>query len=65
MDALIQRFGRVNRRGWKDDIIKQVNIFKIGSDNDKYIYNQNLVNKTLDVLNNFDILQESKIQRDY
>ena len=62
LDALIQRFGRVNRRGWKDDIIKQVNIFKIGSDNDKYIYNQNLVNKTLDVLNNFDILQESKIQ---
>ena len=62
MDALIQRFGRVNRRGWKDDIIKQVNIFKIGSDNDKYIYNQNLVNKTLDVLNNFDILPESKIQ---
>lgn len=62
LDALIQRFGRVNRRGWKDDIIKQVNIFKIGSDNDKYIYNQNLVNKTLDVLNNFDILPESKIQ---
>ena len=41
LDALIQRFGRVNRRGWKDDIIKQVNIFKIGSDNDNYIYNQN------------------------
>lgn len=62
LDALIQRFGRVNRRGWKDNLIKQVNIFKIGSDNDKYIYNQNLVDKTLDILDNFDILKESKIQ---
>ncbi|WP_299526188.1 CRISPR-associated helicase Cas3' [uncultured Methanobrevibacter sp.] len=62
LDALIQRFGRVNRRGWRNNIIKDVNIFKIGSDNDKYIYNQELVAKTLDVLSNFDILKESKIQ---
>ena len=62
LDALIQRFGRVNRRGWKDGLIKQVNIFKIGSDNDKYIYNQDLVSKTLNILDNFDILEESKIQ---
>ena len=62
LDALIQRFGRVNRRGWKDDIIKQVNIFKIGSDTDKYIYNQELVSRTLNILDNIDILKESKIQ---
>lgn len=62
LDALIQRFGRVNRRGWKDGLIKPVNIFKIGSDNDKYIYNQDLVSKTLNILDNFDILEESKIQ---
>lgn len=62
LDALIQRFGRINRLGWKDNIIKSVNIFSLGSDNDKYIYNKNIVNKTLSVLKDVDILFESKIQ---
>ena len=61
-DALIQRFGRVNRRGWSENIIKPVNIFTIGSDNDKYIYNQNIVHKTLDHLKEVDLLKESIIQ---
>ncbi len=61
-DALIQRFGRVNRRGWSENIIKPVNIFTNGSDNDKFIYNQDIVKKTLNHLKNVDLLKESKIQ---
>ena len=61
-DALIQRFGRVNRRGWSQNIIKPVNVFTHGSENDKYIYNQNIVQKTIDHLKKVDILKESKIQ---
>lgn len=61
-DALIQRFGRINRIGWKDGVIKSVNIFTEGSNNDKYIYNQDIVFKTLNILKNENILKESKIQ---
>lgn len=61
-DALIQRFGRVNRRGWSENIIKPVHIFTFGSENDKYIYNQDIVQKTLNHLKNVDLLKESKIQ---
>lgn len=61
-DALIQRFGRVNRRGWSENIVKPVNIFTYGSDNDKFIYNQEIVKKTLDKLKDVDLLKESIIQ---
>lgn len=61
-DALIQRFGRVNRRGWSKNIIKPVNIFTAGSEKDKYIYNQDIVQKTINHLKNADLLKESKIQ---
>ena len=61
-DALIQRFGRVNRRGWSQNIIKPVNVFTQGSENDKFIYNQDIVQKTINHLKNVDILKESKIQ---
>lgn len=61
-DALIQRFGRVNRRGWSKNIVKPVNIFTYGSDNDKFIYNQEIVKKTLDKLKDVDLLKESIIQ---
>ena len=61
-DALIQRFGRVNRRGWSENIIKSVNIFTKGSSNDKYIYNQETVQKTIDHLKKVNLLKESKIQ---
>ncbi|WP_346675224.1 CRISPR-associated helicase Cas3' [Methanobrevibacter woesei] len=62
LDALIQRFGRVNRRGWENNIIKPVNIFTEGSEKDKYIYNKDLVSKTLNSLNEVNILKESIIQ---
>ena len=61
-DALIQRFGRVNRRGWQEGLIKPVNVFTHGSDSDKYIYDLNIVNSTLDILKDIDILYESKVQ---
>lgn len=61
-DALIQRFGRVNRRGWSEGLIKPVNIFTWGSENDRFIYNQTIVQKTLSHLKNVNILKESKIQ---
>lgn len=62
LDALIQRFGRINRVGWQDGIIENVNIFTEGSNNDKYIYNQDIVFNTLKILKNENILKESKIQ---
>lgn len=61
-DALIQRFGRVNRRGGSQNLIKPVNVFTIGSKNDKYIYNQDIVQKTLVHLEKVDLLKESIIQ---
>ena len=62
LDALIQRFGRINRKGWEEHIIKDVNVMSQGSDLDKFIYNQDLVFKTVEVLKKEDILYESKIQ---
>jgi len=63
IDALIQRFGRVNRRGWEKDRIAPVNIFSEGSENDKYIYNTEIVRKTIHNLENVDILKENIIQK--
>ena len=62
LDALIQRFGRVNRRGWEENIIKNVNICTIGSDHDNLIYDEELIHKTIESLQNIDILRESSIQ---
>jgi len=64
LDALIQRFGRVNRQGWKDRVIKPVYILNKGSDKDKYIYDQCLVKNSLNVLEGLtgELLKESTIQ---
>lgn len=65
IDALIQRFGRVNRKGWDKEVKAQVYIFKKGSDNDKYIYNQKLVEETINAIldrGNPLILSEDMIQ---
>jgi CRISPR-associated endonuclease/helicase Cas3 len=59
IDALIQRFGRVNRKGKKE--IATVNICKIGSEKDKYIYDIERIDKTLSVLNDGEELTENKI----
>ena len=65
IDALIQRFGRVNRRknekGLPSKGVCDVFIFSKGSENDKFIYDERIVKKTLEVLNNFDLLYERKL----
>jgi len=63
IDALIQRFGRVNRKGWKDNRISKVNIFSEGSEKDKYIYNPVIVRKTIKNIEKVDILKENTIQK--
>jgi len=62
LDALIQRFGRVNRKGWEQNIIKKVKVCTIGSKYDSLIYDIKNVEKTLNVLKNVDLLYESIIQ---
>ncbi len=65
IDALIQRFGRVNRRKNIDGLphkgICDVFVFSKGSENDRYIYDSEIVNKTLKVLNEIDLLFEYKL----
>ena len=60
IDALIQRFGRVNRKGKKG--ICDVHICKIGGENDKYIYSTEKIERTQNAFASVDILHESKIQ---
>jgi CRISPR-associated endonuclease/helicase Cas3 len=65
IDALLQRFGRVNRRGWEVGKISPVYIFTEGSRNDRYIYKPwEMITETMSVfeeLNNT-LLKESMIQ---
>ncbi|QXO95660.1 CRISPR-associated helicase Cas3' [Methanospirillum purgamenti] len=61
IDALIQRFGRVNRK--KEKGICPVYVFRQGSDSDKFIYNPEKVQKTLSVLSEIEYLHEWELQR--
>jgi CRISPR-associated endonuclease/helicase Cas3 len=65
IDALLQRFGRVNRRVHKGGVktICPVHIFDKGSDKDSFIYSHDIVNDTLKVLRGINILKESLIQK--
>ena len=62
IDALIQRFGRINRKGKKD--ICDVHISKVGGESDKYIYSTEKVERTINTFTSVDNkeLKESKIQ---
>jgi len=60
IDALIQRFGRVNRRREKG--ISDVFILTTGSEYDSHIYDESIVRKTLDELSNIEILHEWQVQ---
>lgn len=62
LDALIQRFGRINRKGWETNTLKDVNVCTKGSKYDKYIYDEKLVENTISLLRDVDVLYESKIQ---
>ena len=65
IDALLQRFGRVNRRKNEAGLplkgICDVFIFSEGSENDHYIYDSQIVKLTLDVLNDFDLVIEEQL----
>ena len=60
LDALLQRFGRVNRKGKKG--IAEVFVLTTGSPEDQYIYQPELVSRSIEVLKEVDILFEAKIQ---
>jgi CRISPR-associated endonuclease/helicase Cas3 len=66
IDALIQRFGRVNRRKNENGMplkgICPVFVFSKGSDNDRFIYDKQKVKKTLDLLSGLDLLHENLLQ---
>lgn len=64
MDALLQRFGRINRRGWIHKRIAPVYVFTKGSENDKFIYDPELISNTIKILGSHDekVLKESQIQ---
>jgi CRISPR-associated endonuclease/helicase Cas3 len=60
LDALIQRFGRINRRRRKE--ICPVYVCEQGGENDRYIYPENIVKKTLEVLNRVSVIKEKELQ---
>ncbi len=62
IDALIQRFGRVNRKCSKG--ISPVIVFKERNQNDKYIYPTDIVNRTLKVLETIVETDEGIIKED-
>ena len=61
IDALLQRFGRVNRKGEKG--ICPVYIFEQGSEFDSKIYSGERIEKTLLILKSYQILTEKDIQK--
>lgn len=56
IDALIQRFGRVNRKREKG--ISPVIVFRSANDNDRFIYSSNLVSRTIEILDQI-VLKEN------
>ena len=66
LDALIQRFGRVNRKCKKG--ICTCNVFKLRNESDKFIYkNEEVINRTLKILmtaesKNGSIIKEDELQ---
>lgn len=65
IDALIQRFGRVNRRKNSEGLplkgVCDVFVFSKGSENDRFIYDSQIVKRTLNVLSDIDLLFEYKL----
>lgn len=65
LDALIQRFGRVNRQRKKE--ICECIVFKERNEKDEYIYKQPLIDRTIQVLqeiisSNLGIIKEQELQ---
>ena len=63
IDALIQRFGRINRIGKKgENGICDVHICEKGGENDGFIYSSETVERTLNAFASVEVLHESGIQ---
>jgi len=60
LDALVQRFGRVNRKAKKG--ISPIHICKKGGKYDKFIYPMDKINKTISVFEDVNDIDENKIQ---
>jgi CRISPR-associated endonuclease/helicase Cas3 len=60
IDALLQRFGRVNRKCYKAPC--EIIICSTGGEFDKYIYNEQIVDRTIEVLKKVSIIEESMTQ---
>lgn len=64
LDALIQRFGRVNRQGWSEKRIANVYVLTKGSEKDKNVYRPyDIVEQSIKILEELDgqELKESRI----
>jgi CRISPR-associated endonuclease/helicase Cas3 len=59
IDALIQRFGRINRSGKKG--IATVNICTVNADSDRFFYNMERIQKTLSLLVDDEKLTEKRV----
>ncbi len=60
LDALIQRFGRINRRGKKG--ICSVYVCSKGGEYDDYIYPRETVNRTIEVVKGIGEIKEKELQ---
>lgn len=60
IDALVQRFGRINRRRRED--VCRVYVFTRGSEQDRFVYDDLLVERTLEELGDLDLLHEWVLQ---
>ncbi|MBP7562632.1 MAG: CRISPR-associated helicase Cas3' [Candidatus Cloacimonetes bacterium] len=61
LDALLQRFGRINRKALKD--LCNITVFRTGGPNDRFVYDENIVNRTLNILESVDTMHEDDIQK--
>ncbi|MHA1921276.1 MAG: CRISPR-associated helicase Cas3' [Promethearchaeota archaeon] len=60
LDALLQRFGRTNRKRRK--YVSPVYVCNVGGENDHYIYKKSIVDRTLKLLKKLDIIREDELQ---
>lgn len=60
LDALLQRFGRINRKGKNG--ISPIYVCSFGGESDHYIYPPQIVERTISELSKVNVLEEEKVQ---